>query len=801
MSTGATDDAVERDPDAGEIVTRKTIILFSDGTGNQSGKLNKTNVWRMYQAVDLGVPQVRTHGVQIGRYDNGVGTSAFRLLAMIQGIFGWGLKRNILSLYLFLCRNYRKGDQICLFGFSRGAFTVRVLADLIDKQGIIPREYGGALDYLVRDAYRVYRRRQRPRMWPMRWLVPLMNRVVGAIRQVWRTARFQHRYDPSKYHMNAEIDFLGVWDTVGAYGGPILEIVRAIDDWITQISFTDTKLPGCVRVARHALALDDERDSFQPLPWGEEKVSRERLEQVWFAGMHSDVGGGYPDDSLSYVSFVWMLDEARACAQIRFRPDREEEARLQADSFGPIHQSRSGPAAYYRYQPRKISALMWPRVRGSESLVDPEKPVGQGMRRPALIHDSVFRRVLWGTDGYAPVSISRDYEIVEDRSARPGLRLPARHRKRLSDPHWQRHHAAAQEKVWDDVWKRRIVYFMIVASTLGLIASPALINWLHWSSDRVVTDVLRLPFVWLKNLDLGVVDWWLNAFANYPALPIILTILIVVLFRVSSILEKSLRAHCRSNWRAPMRTAGARPRARSLLGRVRTDRIYQRLLGILRWQLIPSAFGIAMLVILLSLFASALTMVRLTWSEHNDMFCPQSRTVATPGTPFRMTTDNPCNQSGQTVQDGQKYEITLVIPAGETWRDGSVDVDPQGRAAGTLMSLGLDRLFLGMRRHYHAKWMQPLAYIVPSDSSEATSTRPLIFEEQPSDPARPGAKVYRALFTASRTGHLAFAVNEAIPPWPFPHDFFYRGMAVHNSGSACVRITGRETGPLPAPAC
>ena len=115
----------------------KSIILFSDGTGNSSAKLFKTNVWRMYEAVDLG-PSAEGKRDQISYYDDGVGTSSFKPLTMLGGAFGWGLQRNVLDIYRYACRNYRDGDDIYAFGFSRGAFTVRLVVALIASQGIGP---------------------------------------------------------------------------------------------------------------------------------------------------------------------------------------------------------------------------------------------------------------------------------------------------------------------------------------------------------------------------------------------------------------------------------------------------------------------------------------------------------------------------------------------------------------------------------------------------------------------------------------------------------------------------------------
>src|SRR5687767_15926426 len=101
----------ESHPTTPEASKPKSIVLFSDGTGNSSAKLFKTNVWRLYEAVDLGPPaEGKRH--QISYYDDGVGTSAFKPLALLGGAFGWGLKRNVLDIYRFACRNYRAGDEI-----------------------------------------------------------------------------------------------------------------------------------------------------------------------------------------------------------------------------------------------------------------------------------------------------------------------------------------------------------------------------------------------------------------------------------------------------------------------------------------------------------------------------------------------------------------------------------------------------------------------------------------------------------------------------------------------------------------
>src|SRR5690349_20591900 len=159
----------------------RNIVVLSDGTGNSSAKANKTNVWRLFQALD------QTRADQIARYDDGVGTSSNRYLAAFGGAFGWGLKRNVLDLYKFICRNWKRGDAIYGFGFSRGAFTIRVLVGLIAREGLVPFESEDELNRHAVAAYRSYRSksfpaRRKPLVWVCRRLRDGLVRLRGWIR-------------------------------------------------------------------------------------------------------------------------------------------------------------------------------------------------------------------------------------------------------------------------------------------------------------------------------------------------------------------------------------------------------------------------------------------------------------------------------------------------------------------------------------------------------------------------------------------------------------------------------------------
>ncbi len=242
------------------------------------------------------------------------------MLRVIGLALGFGVKRNVLTLYKFLCRNYwhdetdnTRHDKIWMFGFSRGAFTIRVLAGLIDSQGLVSCRTEAELEQNAVAAYRAYRaeafKTQIPWVCGGRWI---RDRLMSFWRSLTGGASYseiqQRTLDEGRRHV--PIHFIGVWDTVVAYGLPIDELTIAVDKWVWPMKFRETSLLKNVRHGRHALSLDDERRTFHPVPWCEvtegtmarkAEVPDDRLLQVWFPGMHADVGGGYPDDGLAYV--------------------------------------------------------------------------------------------------------------------------------------------------------------------------------------------------------------------------------------------------------------------------------------------------------------------------------------------------------------------------------------------------------------------------------------------------------------------------------------------------------------------
>lgn len=279
----------------------KSIVIFSDGTGQAGGLpgIQPSNVYKLFRACPV-VP-----GIQVTFYDPGLGSpldgarwGRWRTLYNVTSqMTGLGLSQNIADCYHALIRLYEPGDRIYLFGFSRGAYTVRSLGGVLSLCGIPtrgtygenPRESTRARRRLVQRALRVYQTYGQ-------------SRIKGRLRER-RGKRYRARFASHE----AVPYFIGVWDTVRALGLP--GIGRLV---LWRHAFHDTTLNPRVAYARQALALDENRAMMKPELWDEADADRAsgRIKQAWFPGVHSDVGGGYPESELSDLSLEWMVEEA-----------------------------------------------------------------------------------------------------------------------------------------------------------------------------------------------------------------------------------------------------------------------------------------------------------------------------------------------------------------------------------------------------------------------------------------------------------------------------------------------------------
>ncbi len=372
----------------------KNIVICADGTGNTTIKGRGTNVFKLYEAVDQVGHRLRPAlRPQVALYHDGVGTESVKWIRALTGATGWGLSRNVKQLYGELSRVYAPGDKVFLFGFSRGAFTVRTLAGFINACGILDlSKYptNRAFNKGVEDAYREYRQGYNS------WLTGLFykTRTLDEQRLAELRARFSVPIPEWQDDLHGNlIEFMGVWDTVDAVGLPVraAEVVNTV---IYAFKFHDRTLNASVGHACHALALDEERHSFAPVLWDETKSAHpERIEQVWFAGVHSNVGGGYPRQGMSLVALEWMMAKAEAYG-LRFIDAEREFYRYHADVDDKMYDSRAGLGVFYRWRPRDVEALC------AKNGVTPK------------VHRSVFERIARNTEGYAPGSVPNDPEVI-----------------------------------------------------------------------------------------------------------------------------------------------------------------------------------------------------------------------------------------------------------------------------------------------------------------------------------------------------------------------------------------------------
>ena len=255
----------------------RRLVVCCDGTWQAAESKTITNVAYTARAI---APISGLDGVtQIVFYDPGVGTG--NLVDRISGgAFGDGLDGNIVDAYRFLVYNYSPGDEVFFFGFSRGAYTARSTVGMLRKCGLLKKVHA---DH-VGAAYELYRRRHDEPDGPA-------------------ATHFREEFSWPTFG----VEFLGVWDTVGSLGIPLTGL-----RWFTRRDdqFHDTKLSRLVKRAYHAVSIDERRGPFKPTLWEKQPDSDQKVEQAWFSGVHSDVGGGYDDRALANITFQWMAKRA-----------------------------------------------------------------------------------------------------------------------------------------------------------------------------------------------------------------------------------------------------------------------------------------------------------------------------------------------------------------------------------------------------------------------------------------------------------------------------------------------------------
>jgi uncharacterized protein (DUF2235 family) len=366
----------------------KTWILCIDGTWNQPGQRDRdpisakeeatsSNVVRTWEALaDKTLarqfyygsiapikPKILFTGIEgEAIYLAGIGTSGTVPHHILEGATGTGTSERIRDAYRFLAERYRPGDRIFGFGFSRGAFAIRSLAGLIDFAGL-PTEPRALKEEEMLEIYEAYMDAK-----------PIDKAAYG--------------------NADAPIDFLGVWDTVGA-----LAFGRTLGNF-HRIS------PANVKRVAHALALDEERERFEPAYWELPATADTQVDEVWFSGCHTNVGGGYIDANLSNIALFWMLQSAR-------------DAGLPLDCRGLPGFNVTNPRALQRDSYKEFYEGMGLIGKIAVSLDLKKQP--RAIRDGQRIHQSVIDRMQEAnpTERYVPVARFNGNSLTPDLS--PGV--------------------------------------------------------------------------------------------------------------------------------------------------------------------------------------------------------------------------------------------------------------------------------------------------------------------------------------------------------------------------------------------
>ena len=320
--------------------SKKNIVICCDGTcGEYGDSNNNTNVVRLFERLGADGPK------QIAYYDPGVGTYNPRRTALgqwrmntIASISGAGLRENVLEAYRYLMANYEPGDRVFLFGYSRGAHTVRVLAGMLYTCGLLTKGSDNLVPYMARIA---------------------KKKNNESIANKFRDS-FARQCTP---HL------IGVWDSVASMG------------WLGwRKYYHNTQLNPDIKYAYQALSVDEQRWQFQPSIWDESSIPQgQTIEQAWFAGRHTDVGGQKVQDrGIPDIPLVWMLEKTEAAGLILRENWRDD---LRPNPMGKFNQSLATRAWAFLFRKRRV-------IRAGDT-----------------VHESVSTRISESNGDYAPSNV------------------------------------------------------------------------------------------------------------------------------------------------------------------------------------------------------------------------------------------------------------------------------------------------------------------------------------------------------------------------------------------------------------
>ncbi len=366
----------------------KNIVVCCDGTGNEFGE-QKSNVVKLYKTLVC-------NANQIAYYHPGIGTMGARnaLTRLGKGwtrvlglAFGYGISDNIADAYQFLMKRFEPGDRVYVFGFSRGAYTARALCGMLHIVGLLTEDNEALIPYAIR-------------------MIKRKKIDFGVAADFKKT--FSRECKPH---------FVGVWDTVSSLGW----VYDAVHFPFTRL----TKNPD-FHIVRHAVSIDERRAFFRQNLFGLPHDDQQDIREIWFAGVHSDVGGGYsePESQLSQIALRWMLCEAELVGLLI---DLQRKADILGGKLPYVV-----PDPTTRNQHESLSrfwwiAELWPKlssVSAADGTWHKHIRLNLGRRRwispDALVHDSVKQRLADATLSYKPSNLPPQPHFVEDRCTKEG---------------------------------------------------------------------------------------------------------------------------------------------------------------------------------------------------------------------------------------------------------------------------------------------------------------------------------------------------------------------------------------------
>ena len=537
-------------------------------------------------------------------------------------------------------------------------------------------------------------------------------------------------------------------------------------NFIFPLSFPDRNLSKIVDCAYHAVAIDDERLSFHPELLNEKEEDykdrklEDRLTQVWFAGMHSNLGGGYPDDGLSLVPLNWIMDKAESLG-LTFWRDERRRLREIASIKGKKYDSRRGLGGAYRYMPRKIYELTHDNEYGKKGRK--EKNVDRVVIDTPKIHESVFRRIDCRVDGYAPIGLPEKYEVVPmGKAILPPPETPVQAEDR----------ANRQEKLWNLVWWKRVVYFLTVFTFISLAAFPFYLP---------MTEVCESRFCFLSPIigSLGTflpgfLGTWIKAYQSHPGFFLLIVIILSGLLFFASLLQRKVFDSMRIIFDDP-KSQNPEALPEGAIYNFRTNKTLKTVSKFWKEKAVPALILVVVLVIALY-GASRILFTVIDSVGIIGTATPDERLMSKLDN-GKFNSRNLCWPSGVKAEKGKLYKITLTINGNdqEAWNDNGIEGFGLGGFGKEKMSLPMYS-GLPLRRNLRENWFKPIARIGKYGDDD--------YPLNQADGEESSDRMLVSVIKARRDGEIFLFVNDSVLPVPNAWQTFYG----NNSGDASVKI-------------